>query len=120
MEWDWEGKTHRYLLRTDVKMAEIIWMPSSVGRDSRVVGFGLDAVVTCVGGDVQGRRGWAVTCTMDDLKVVFDEAPSEPGVMAGLAQELDDLYTGKSVELSFNRAGPVSYKHLTLPTILSV
>ncbi|MFT6142908.1 MAG: hypothetical protein ACJARS_001898, partial [bacterium] len=22
MEWDWEGKTHRYLLRTDVKMAE--------------------------------------------------------------------------------------------------
>ena len=105
LEWDWEGATHRYLLRTDVQLAEVIWIRSNVSRESRIVGFAVDIVTTCVGGDAQGKRGWEVTCIMDDLSVVFDEAPSEPGVMDGLAKELDALYTGKPVVLAFNRDG---------------
>ncbi len=107
LAWDWEGKTHRYLLRTDVQLAEVIWIRSNVSRESRIVGFSVDIVATCVGGDAQGKRGWEVACTMDDLTVVFDEAPSEPGVMEGLARELDELYTGKPVELAFNRDGRI-------------
>ena len=108
LEWNWEGQERRYLLRTDVQLPEVMWVNSEVGRESRVVGFALDVVTTCVGTEPAGRKGYNVTCTLEDLTIIFDESPSAPGVLAPFAQELDGLYTGKPVELVVKNDGRIT------------
>ena len=114
LQWDWsDGTEHRFLLRTDVQLAEVLWIHSDVGRQARVVGFALDVVTRCTGGEPAGRNGYNLTCVLEDIALVIDEAPSEPGIMEGLAVEIDELYTGKPVEMVMKHDGRITRFEVT-------
>lgn len=107
LEWKWDDTARRYLLRTDVELSEPMWVRSTVNRDSRIVGFAIDLVTTCRKLGDKGKKGWTVSCMTDDLTVRVDQAPAEPGIMDGFAKELDELYSGKEVQLDFRRDGRI-------------
>lgn len=107
LAWNWDSGPHRYLLRADVQMAEVMWVKVTVGQDARVVGFAIDIVTECVAGDAVGRRGVSITCTLDDLAIRLDPVATELGLLAPFAQELDTLYTGKPVTFTMLHDGRI-------------
>ncbi len=107
LEWDWEGQTHRYLLRADVQLSEMMWLRPTLTRQTTAAGFAVDVVTTCAPDRALGKRGWQMRCSMDDLSIRFDPDPTDEGPLAAFAQELDDTFTGHDVLFTMLRDGRI-------------
>lgn len=107
LEWEWEGANHRYLLGTTVTLGEPMWVRGTVNRDTRLYGFAIDLVTTCVGESPRGGKAYNVVCTLDDLSVRLESAPTDPGILQSLAEEYEATYEGKPVQFVMRDDGRI-------------
>lgn len=108
LAWQWsEGETRTFLLRSDLQLAEVMWVKADLNRDARVVDFAVDLVTTCGVDRVAGKKGWQLRCHLDDLSIRFGALPNEPGVLGALATEMDETYSGADIVFRLDATGRI-------------
>ncbi len=92
----------RWHIQSEVELPAVMWMAADRNTEARMVGWNLDFVLNCDAGEAL-RRGYEVTCVIEDVAVRGAALPSDAGLLEKILLESDERLTGAEVEL---RTGP--------------
>lgn len=121
LAWDWEaGEQHRYVIQNRVDLSTTFWMRDELNREGQVSGWTSELNVLCTGGGPVSKRTFAVTCHIDDLRLVaFGNDSRDAEVLPEVVSLWDDYLTGSDVELVFRDDGQLKTFDVEVETKLS-
>lgn len=116
LQWQVDGPL-RYEIDAQLQLPQLMMLRAQRNDEARVSEVRLSVVTTCTPSEVLGKRGWELSCTLDDIAIALaphdlDRAPAER-----ILEDWDGMLTGATVEIvlwSDGRVRSVDLEDVTL------
>jgi len=97
LQWKWtEGQTRRWLLKSEVELAEPMDFLGRLNVDTRISKFTLTGIVACTATFPLGKRGWELRCDIEHASLTAVALPSHVGRVGVVVEEWVRVAEGES------------------------